>query len=428
MEYTTKTIDELCEKITDGAHNSPEECIDGPYPMYSSKDMLYGGFSDSDVKRISVQDYEKLVAQDCQPQKNDILIIKDGANYLKYAFKIPERLDAVILSSIAILRPNTKIIDPDYFTYLLRTDSIRRAMSNFVSGAAIPRIVLKDFKRMKLRFVTDINCQREIANILISYDNLIEVNNKRIKILEQMAENLYKEWFVRFRFPGYKSAEFENSDFGSIPSSFSIIEMQDAFDYYIGGGWGNDDEDKDFPVGAYVIRGTDFPRVAKGDISTCPFRYHKTSNYATRELKADDIIIEVSGGTAEQPVGRALIVTEDVLERLGNKVICASFCKQVRVKKNVVSPVYFYYWMRFLYETRIIDRFQLQSTGIINFQFEYFLRKGKIMLPPKDIMNAFESRIRLFHKEIASLAKQNENLIKQRDLLLPRLMSGKLEI
>ena len=142
----------------------------------------------------------------------------------------------------------------------------------------------------------------------------------------------------------------------------------------------------------------------------------------------NDIIIEVSGGTAEQPVGRTLLVTKDVIDRLGGKVICASFCKQIRLNTEVVTPYYFYYWMRFLYDTRMIDRFQLQSTGIINFKFEYFLRKGDIMLPPKDLMDRFDEKVKVLYDEISLLAQQNENLAKQRDILLPRLMSGKLEV
>ncbi len=84
--------------------------------------------------------------------------------------------------------------------------------------------------------------------------------------------------------------------------------------------------------------------------------------------------------------------------------------------------------MKFLYDTRIIDRFQLQSTGIINFKFEPFLRKGDVMLPPKEIMDAFEKQVSILHKEMNQLAKQNTLLARQRDLLLPRLMSGKLEV
>ena len=84
--------------------------------------------------------------------------------------------------------------------------------------------------------------------------------------------------------------------------------------------------------------------------------------------------------------------------------------------------------MKFLYDTRIIDRFQLQSTGIINFKFEPFLRKGDVMLPAKEIMEAFGKKVMVLHQEMNLLAKQNTLLARQRDLLLPRLMSGKLEM
>lgn len=76
----------------------------------------------------------------------------------------------------------------------------------------------------------------------------------------------------------------------------------------------------------------------------------------------------------------------------------------------------------------IIDRFQLQSTGIINFKFEYFLNKGDVLMPPKDLMNDFSVFVEQINNEKAIIARQNENLIRQRDLLLPRLMSGKLEV
>ena len=146
-------------------------------------------------------------------------------------------------------------------------------------------------------------------------------------------------------------------------------------------------------------------------------------------MEAGDIIMEISGGTSEQPVGRTVLVTKELVERFeGGRVICASFCKLIRLNKEKVSPYYFYYWMKFLYDTRIIDRFQLQSTGIINFKFEPFLRKGDVMLPAKEIMEAFGKKVMVLHQEMNLLAKQNSLLARQRDLLLPRLMSGKLEV
>jgi type I restriction enzyme S subunit len=314
-----------------------------------------------------------------------------------------------------------------FFAYYFKTKLFRKSISGATVGANIQNLN-QGLLSNHVASIPNINIQNKITFILSAYDNLIENNNKRIKILEQMAENLYKEWFIRFRFPGHETTKLVASEMGKIPASFNMKKMQDVFEYYIGGGWGNDVSDKDFSEEASVIRGTDFPYVKKGDLSTCPVRYHKASNYRSRKLEDGDIILEVSGGTAEQPVGRTVLVSQQLIDRFNGRVICASFCKLVRLNKKVISPYFFYYWMQFLYNTRIIDRFQLQSTGIINFKFEHFLKKGCVMLPPRDLMEQFERLIIPIHSEIEKLSMHNENLIKQRDLLLPRLMSGKLAV
>ena len=317
----------------------------------------------------------------------------------------------------------TKIIY--YFAYyLLKLYNL----NSFAGGAAQPLITQSILKRLKCD-IPDLPIQRRIASILSAYDNLIENNNKRIRLLEQMAENLYKEWFVRFRFPGHDEVEMVESKIGKIPASFDVTNMQDVFDDYIGGGWGNEVQTDEFPISASVIRGADFPNVWRYDTSTCPRRFHKTNNYKSRQLQDGDLIIEISGGTSEQPVGRSVLVTQDMINRFEDgKVICASFCKLVRLKKETIFPYFFHYWMKYLYDTRIIDRYQLQSTGIINFKFEAFLKKGIVMLPPKELMSLFDKQIIPIFKEINHLAMKNENLARQRDLLLPRLMSGKLEV
>lgn len=319
---------------------------------------------------------------------------------------------------------NETLCEPYYlYRYLRSLD-----LSGYDTGASIPSMTQKTYNGIKV-ILPSLNVQQRIASILSVYDNLIENNNQRIRLLEQMAENLYKEWFVRFRFPGHEKAEFVNTKLGKLPTSFSVTNMDSIFEDYIGGGWGNDDESKDFPISASVIRGADFPNVWHYDVSTCPKRYHKKSNYKARQLQDGDIVMEISGGTSEQPVGRTVLVTQDMIERFeGGRVICASFCKMIRLKKEMISPYFFYFWMHYLYDTRIIDRFQLQSTGIINFKFEPFLKKGIVMLPPKELMQSFEDKINSVFKEINQLAIQNENLSRQRDLLLPRLMSGKLEV
>lgn len=362
-----------------------------------------------------------------QIEKNDILFSMAGIYLGKISLVGEGDYPANTNQAVAIIRLKPNICNLHYLYYYMTQKWFNIYVNSRTAQAAQPNINLEQIGKLRIN-LQERKEQDKIADILSTYDELIENNNKRIKILEQMAENLYKEWFVRFRFPGHEKVKFVDSAIGLIPEGFAVLRMKDVIDDYIGGGWGNDDEEKNYPVGAFVIRGTDFPSVKKGDLSTCPFRYHKLSNYSARQLQLNDIILEVSGGTAEQPVGRAIIVTENTLKRLGNKVICASFCKMLRLNTKIIQPNYFIYWMNYLYETRIIDRFQLQSTGIINFKFEYFLRKGEVLLPPPEVMEAFACNIQQLKNQIDKLAEANQNLIKQRDMLLPRLMSGKLEV
>ena len=424
MEY--RALGELCT-ITSSKRIFADQYVENGIPFYRSREIIERN-NNSDVSEplfISYEVYASIRERFGVPQKGDMLLTSVGTIGVPYIVK-DERFYFKD-GNLTWMKDFSAELSSRYLYYWISSSFGKDSLVCRCIGSSQAALTIDILKKYKL-LVPERKIQDRIVSILSAYDNLIEVNNKRIKVLEQMAENLYKEWFVRFRFPGYETAEFEESKLGIIPSSFHVIKMRDAFEYNIGGGWGNDEEDKEYSIPAFVIRGTDFPRVSKGDLSSCPLRFHKPSNYSSRKLKEDDIILEVSGGTAEQPVGRTLLVTKDTIERLGGNVICASFCKQIRVKQSVISPVYFYYWMQFLYDTRIIDRFQLQSTGIINFQFEYFLRKGEILLPPKEIMDSFESIIRPIHNEIAMVAKANANLIQQRDLLLPRLMSGKLEV
>lgn len=329
-------------------------------------------------------------------------------------------------NDVLVVRANEDI-DSKFLYYVLSDNNFFNYDTVTSKGTKMPRGTQTAIMKY---LVPDINIgkQRKIANILSTYDNLIENNNKRIKLLEQMAENLYKEWFVRFRFPGYEDVEFVGSSLGKLPSTFNIVKIGTVIEYYIGGGWGEEELSELFPEEAYVVRGTDFPNVKQGILDSCPLRYHKSSNYNKRSFKVNDIAFEVSGGTQKQPVGRSILITERQLKRFNNRLICASFCKLIRCDIKKVSPRYFYHWLQYLYETRIIEQYQSQSTGIINFKFEYFLRKCNLLLPPKDIMEKFTESVKPIYDEIDNLAEQNSKLISQRDMLLPRLMSGKLKV
>lgn len=422
METTTYKISDIGEVVGGGTPSTANSDFwGGDIPWISPKDLtgyksVYISHGESFLNKTGLKSGTKLL-----PKDTVLFSSRAPIGYVAIASN-PICTNQGFKSIIC----NKEIINPLFLYYYIKgnLDYIKL----FGTGATFPEISGAAMRKIKVQ-IPSLPTQQKIASILSAYDRLIENNTRRIRLLEQMAENLYKEWFVRFRFPEHEKVEMVKSKYGRIPSNFNIIQMQDVFDYYVGGGWGEENMSNDFSEEASVIRGADFPKVCQYDISTCPRRFHKKSNYRSRQLEDGDIVMEISGGTSEQPVGRTILVTQSLIDRFDNgKVICASFCKLIRLRKNVISPFFFYYWMKFLYDTRIINRFQLQSTGIINFKFEPFLRKGDVMLPPTNVMNSFESHVVPIHKEMNKLAQQNQLLTRQRDLLLPRLMSGKLEV
>ena len=185
--WRIESIGKLCAKVTDGSHFSPESQTDGK-PMASVKDMHSNGFSLKTMRTISDSDFESLKKGDCQPQKNDILIAKDGS-YLKHVFVWDHDYEVVILSSIAILRSNPNEVLPYFLSLVLRQDSTKSMMSGYVSGSALPRIILKDFKKMKL-LIPDFGLMSDFETHIAPFYQSINLANRKIERLEEARDKL----------------------------------------------------------------------------------------------------------------------------------------------------------------------------------------------------------------------------------------------
>ena len=167
-----KTLNDLCSKITDGSHFSPQSVEDGFY-MPSVKDMTTKGFDYSSCKKISEEDYRSLIKTGCKPKKNDVLVAKDGS-MLKYVFPVTKEENIVVLSSIAILTPKIEVIDSRYLSfYLLRSDVKEQTIREFSSKGGVPRIILKNFKKIKIP-VPSIQEQERVVGILDTFTSSIE--------------------------------------------------------------------------------------------------------------------------------------------------------------------------------------------------------------------------------------------------------------
>lgn len=292
-------------------------------------------------------------------------------------------------TELFVFRGIEGISNTDYVYYLLRMNHIRQLAANSMTGASgRQRADLNFIKKIKWQFPV-IEQQQKIASILTVYDNLIENNNKRIKILEQMAENLYKEWFVRFRFPNYQNTEFENG----IPKGWNVIRLGELCDIVTG----KKDANEATGIGKYPF-----------------FTCARESNLYTNEylLDVDAILIAGNGsytGYVKKYSGRF-----DLYQRT---YALYNF-------KNV-EWLYLYWTMKINFEREFMGGSRGSAIPYIT---KPNISKYKILLPSKELLKKSQEVFALIYKKCCLLEQTNQNLIKQRDMLLPRLMSGKLEV
>jgi type I restriction enzyme S subunit len=278
-------------------------------------------------------------------------------------------------------------------------------------GSTVKGIRLEVLKGLKFN-LPPLLTQRKIASILSAYDDLIENNLKRIKLLEEKAQLHYKELMQEMNYSKTKREEY----------------IKDCLAFYIGGGWGEEDYKEGFTEPAFVIRGTDIPDAKKGEVKGVPFRYHKESNLASRNMQAGDIVFEVSGGSKGQPVGRSILVTEKMLQQFGKPVMCASFCKMLRPNENV-TPEFFYLYLLASHENGVIAQYEKHSaSNIVNYGFEEFIGEQKITIPKDAELKAFTEKVKPIFTLINTLGEQNSKLREARDILLPKLMNGQIEV
>jgi len=435
-EWIVATLDDVCTKITDGAHNSPKSVIVG-MPMASVKDLTFYGVDLSNARLISAEEYDKLVKQGCRPEVGDVLIAKDGNTALDTVCVVNEPLEAVMLSSVAILRPNSEKLDAHYLKYYFCSKSIISYLKrNFISGAAIPRVVLRDFKKAEIR-LPSLDIQKKISFILRSLDDKIELNRKMNQTLEEMAQALFKSWFVDFD-PVHARAratsdaelekattklgvskevlelfpsEFVESEMGMIPKGWEIKPLKEI---------GNVITGKTPPTKKAENYGEKYPFITIPDMHGQTYiintsRYLSETGHLVQENKLipkDSLIVSCIA-----TVGLVSISTEDShTNQQINNIVCDK------------KYLYFLYCM-LSNMTHKLQMYGSAGTTTLNINKSTF-ESIEIIVPKekeKELEMFLESMMPLFN-QIQLNTEEIQTLQKTRDTLLPKLLSGELDV
>lgn len=338
--------------------------------------------------------------------ENDLLIARTGAT-TGYNLVVDESYKNFVFASYLIrFNYNKNELYPLYLKYVLKSQQWYGFVNNFISGSAQPGMNAKVFGKFRIPFF-NYDIQKRLSNILRTYDKLIDNNNKRIKLLEQMAENLYKEWFVRFRFPGYEDTEFEDG----MPRGWVREKIGLHYNTCSGGTPSRKHEE-------YYTEGT-IPWVKTGEIKDGII------------IHTDECITEagIKGSSAKLlPQGAVVMamygVNIGMLAYLDSEMTCNQACCVFNDKNEINSRHYLFHYLYSIRDYLLLIGFGAAQQNLS----QDLIKKVKIVIPPAELIKEFDKQKEPLYQTIRALMMQNDKLIKQRDALLPRLMSGKLKV
>lgn len=327
--------------------------------------------------------------------------------------------------------------DPSFLFYLLK----HLDLNNWRSGSGQPLLNQSTLNAIEVS-VPSPSVQRLIGSFLASLDDRITLLRETNVTLEAIAQALFKSWFVDFD-PVRAKAEgvdpegmdsataalfpdsFEESEQAVVPKGWKLVPFGDLLIHTIGGDWGDETPSEKNDTRVAIIRGTDIPDLQSGAANRVPLRYTSTKKLATRKLQDGDLVLEVSGGSKDQPTGRALYLTESLLGQFDCPVEPASFCRLLRpIDRNI--GLLLAQHLTYIYGIGKTWEYQNQSTGIANFQTTHFLESELVAVPPHEVLAGFADVVRSIVDRCH--LSQIQNLTSLRDILLPRLISGQLRL
>ena len=393
--WTETTVGAIAEYVTVGYVGSmSSEYLDEGVLFLRSQNIepFRLNLNENQIKYVS-EEFHKKIAKS-KLVEDDIAMVRTG--YPGTCCVIPRGLGELNCSDLVIIRPKRKIVDSNFLCYFLNSPLGKASIEGNLVGAAQQHFNIGVAKKIKVK-LPGLLVQRKISSILSNFDDLVSYNERRIVLLEKMAEEIYKEWFVRLRFPGYETLRIVDGVYeGWVQNSLDqvlIINMGQSpkSEFY-------NDIGEGLPFHQGVTNfGNRFP-------------VHRM--YCTDEKRVaeeGDILLSVRA-----PVGRINIADR--------KMIIGRGLGAIRHKNNQQS--YCYYLLKNIF--KVEDSFG--NGAVFNAVSKTEVASIKVIIPDGKIVEKFNSLVAPFDHEIQVLEKKNKILKQTRDLLLPRLISGKLSV
>ena len=395
-------LDNYLELITYGFTNPMPDSNEGPWKI-TAKDVINGKINYDTARKTTIDSFENDLTPKSKPKINDILLTKDGT---LGRLAIVDQENICVNQSVAVLRPNKKII-PQFLYYLLSSPSYQKTMLNDSDGSVLKHIYITRVKKMDVQ-IPDLTHQKKIIQILELIDNKIDVLIKLNKNLEEQLLRIFDSWFVKFE----SSNEFSDSKLGLIPKGWKIDYLGSKKSCsIIGSGIDEFDNSKIY--------------VATADVDNSIITSNDTLiTMNDKPSRANMQPIAKSIWFAKMIDSRKLIMIDDYCsDLLNNYIFSTGFCGLKCVDK------YFYYLWAFL----LTDAFDVMKNNFCTGTTMQAINNKdtkliEFVLPDDNIINQFNVIAKPMFKKIYYNSLEIEKLQKLRDTLLPKLMSGEIDV
>lgn len=394
-------LQDICELIVDCPHVTDNDEGFG-YPLIRTPNVGKGMLLLENVHRVSKDIYDRRNKR-AKPQPNDLILAREAP--AGNVALIREGQNVCLGQRTVLIRPNKNVVVPEYLTYYLLAPYNQHRIKESANGSTVEHVNMPNIRGLEIELPA-LDIQKRIASILSNYDTLIDINSKRIKLLEESARELYKEWFVRMRFPGYEKTKFVKG----IPEGWSVYSIQELCDI----------NQKTFKSknSSEIIHYLDTSSITDNSITDfVDFAFAEAPSRARRVVKHNSILF-----STVRPNLRHLGILKNPVE---NTIVSTGFVV-FDCKYNIANIVYNY-----ISSDEVVDYCQTIAEGAVatypSIKPEEIARL-KIALPPIHIAEDLNEIIELLISEQKNLQLQNQNLIATRDRLLPRLLSGELKV
>jgi type I restriction enzyme S subunit len=344
-------------------------------------------------------------------QKGDLVLTTRGNGVGKAAYFSGKPPTGLINAQMLILRPDPIKINPKFFYYSFRDPTFFRYLKNFESGSAQPQLPMQNLREIEFSY-PPLPTQRKIAAVLSAYDDLIENNTRRIVILEEMAQALYREWFVHFRFPGHEAVKMVESELGPVPEGWEVRPIGEIIGVLGGGtpskkesGYWENGEITWFTPSDLTKAGTMFIAESSNQINSLGLQKSSAKLFPPYSVMM----------TSRATIGVTAFNTTEACTNQGF-ITC--------IPNEQLSAYYIYFW--------IAENLETITTVASGATFKEInkttFRKLPVAVPKSSVHQQFEEMVEPICKQIENLITRNTTLRRTRDLLLPRLISGEVAV